>query len=452
MPGHMGVNLGKLRRSSTLRVMFLTALGMALGLAVTILIAARFGATALTDALFIALLIPRMLGNVARDATKFSLITVLLHAEKRDGLDAMRELTTRVLNLFLLLGLALVVIGFAAAPPIIALIGPGLDDAGRATAVTLFRWCLPMLMFALGSAVLEVLLNSQRQFAAAALRNAAAPAVVIALMVASWKSSHTAWWVAVGYSAGAAVFFLWLAARARATLAWRYRVRDMPDGNTWRVLRRDVGLPLTGFTVRQSSRIVERSFASLTGAGGVAHYSFAYQLLAAIQNLVGTSVALTGQPRLTEHDLAGDRVMFFRLLRRRVGITLLFSAPMAVVLMALHKPIVAALFGWGSFDAEAVEATARVLLWLGPAIIFYCLIPVLTSALYAQQRVGAVLANMCLMAAINIVGAWFGYRCMGLTGIALAATITSAVSVANLTFLLVLKRSPAPTSGGGGAG
>lgn len=450
MPTLMAPSFAKLRRSSTVQVMALTALGMALALAVTILIAARFGATALTDALFVALLLPRLLSNVCRDATKFSLVTVLLRIESADvgGPAAMCRLVTRVLNLFLMVGLALMAVGFVAAPPIVALIGPGLEAPDRAAAVTLFRLCLPMLFFGLGSAVLEVLLNSQRLFAAAALRNAAAPAVVIVVLALTWNSTHTERWVAVGFSGGAAVFFFWLAARARAALGWRYRVTDLPDAETWRILRRDVGLPLTGFTVRQSSRVAERAFATLTGAGGVAYFSFAYQLLAAVQNLVGASIAMTGQPRLTAHDIAGDRAQFFGLLRRRVGVTLAFAAPLAVVVMAMNRPIVALLYGRGSFDAEAVDATARVLLWLGPAIVFYCLIPVLTSALYARQRVGAVLANMCAMAAINIVGAWVGYRFMGLTGIALAATITSAVSVINLTCLLALHRGAWAEAGG----
>ena len=68
-----------------------------------------------------------------------------------------------------------------------------------------------------------------------------------------------------------------------------------------------------------------------------------------------------------------------------------------------------------------MAASAAVLFVLGPAVILYCLAPVLTSALYAQKRYGEVLYNMCLAAAANVVLAFALFHWLGLTGIAWAA-------------------------------
>ena len=68
--------LSRLWRSSTQRVISLGGVGMALALFADVLIVRRLGFSATTDALVIALTLPRLIGTIGRDATKFSLMTV----------------------------------------------------------------------------------------------------------------------------------------------------------------------------------------------------------------------------------------------------------------------------------------------------------------------------------------------------------------------------------------
>lgn len=409
-----------------------------MALLVDILIAARLGAAGATDALIIALTLPRLLGTVGREATKFSLLTVFIHTRQDQGEEAFRDFARRVLNLFLLIGAVVTVAGIVLAGPAVRVMGPGLGDEAQLLAVWLLQLCSPVALFALGSAVLEVTLNSQKQFVITALRNAVSSLAIVAVVLVTWRSERAAMWIAAGHSAGYCLLFFTLLHYTFHRLGIGWNPLRWPTRCTLRQLRGTIALPLAGFGVRQGSRVIERAIASLAPGGGVAAYYFAYRLLGSLQNLVGVSVALTGQPRLTEHDLAGDPKRFTRMLRQRAIATVLISLPIAAAVMLLSKPAIALLYGYGKFDPAAIDLTSDILWYLGPAVVFYCVTPVLMSGLYARKRFGLVLYNMCLAGAANVILAWRLFSYMGLTGLAAAVSASSAISVVNLLILLTI--------------
>jgi len=317
----------------------------------------------------------------------------------------------------------------------VSVIGFGLEADGRALSAQLLMLLSGVVLFASGSAVLEVMLNSRRHFTVTALRNAVAPCVVIVVMLVTWENERAPYWIAGAFTAGYGLYFLMLAVSAFRRLGFGPGSMRWPTGRTLALLRSTVSYPLSGFGIRQLARVAERSIASMGQEGSVAAYYYAYRLLAAIQNIVGVSVALTGQPKLTEHDLAGERSHFIQTLRKRIGLILVISAPAAVALMLLSRPIIELLYSRKGMDSAGLDASASVLFILGPAVIFYCLTPVLNSALYAQKRYRAVLYNMCLAAGSNVLLAFVLFKWLGLTGVAWAATIAAVLSVMDLLWL-----------------
>lgn len=434
----------KLWHSSTQRVMTLGGAGMVLALLADVLIFRRFGGfNTTTDAIVIALTLPRLIGTVGRDATKFSLMTVFIEVRKDKGDAVFADLGARVLNLFFGIGLALTAIGLLFAGPVTSIVGWGLTPEDKALAATLLRLSAGISLFALSSAVLEVMLNSHKHFTITALRNAVAPCVVIAVILATWRNEDAPYWIAGAFTVGYLLYFVMLWINAATKMNFSPDPGRLPNKQTFKKLRGTIGYPLTGFGVRQMARVAERAIASLGPTGSVAAYYSAYRLLAALQNIVGVSVALTGQPKLTEHDLAGESGRFYAALRRRVRMILILSVPAAIVLMLLSRPIIKLLFG--RMEPAGLDAASAVLFILGPAVVFYCLTPVLNSALYAQKRYGAVLYNMCLAAGSNVVLAFVLFKWLGLTGVAWAASLAAVVSVLNLIWVLARpSRTPVP--------
>lgn len=407
-------------------------MGMVLALMADVLIVRRFGFTATTDALVIALTLPRLIGTVGRDATKFSLMAVFIGVQKQQGDEACNDLSVRVFNLFLGIGFVLMMAGLLLAGHIVAVIGWGLEPNDQVLSATLLRLMSAIAMFALASAVLEVMLNSRKHFTVTALRNAVTPCVVITTTLLTWRNDYAPQWIAGAFTFGYAIYLQMLLVNASRKVGFTPKPACLPDRRTFDQLRGTIGYPLAGFGVRQAARVAERAIASLAPSGSVAAYYYAYRLLAAIQNIVGVSVALTGLPKLAEHDLAGEREEFNRAIRQRIGWVLAIAVPAAALLMLLSRQIIVLLFGRGGMNPEGIDSAANVLFILGPAVIFYCMIPVLNSALYARKRFGTVLCNMCFAAVTNVLLAFFLFKWLGLPGVAWAAMITAMLSMLNL--------------------
>lgn len=427
---------GHIWRSATQRVMSITGIGMLAALAVDVLLAARLGTSVATDALVIALSLPRLVDTVAREGTKFSLLALFIERQQELSSEKYLDFVSGLLNLLLAIGVGCTILGWLFAPAIITLLGPGLTPEGHIQAVQLLRLSMPLTLFALGSTALGVLLNSQQHFVVVSTRNGVVSVFVVLVIGLAWQSPQFSAWVAGAYTLGSGLFFgllLWYTiSRTGFAINWR----AWPDRTALRQLGQATAYPTVGFGVRQGARMVERALASLVPGGGVSAYYFAFRLISSVQSIVGVSVATTGLPSITRYDLSGNTKKFMQSLRRQVGRVVLVGLPVSLGVLVFHDQITSLLYGRGAFSAGSVEQTGQILQWLGLGIVLMCSIPVLNSSLYAQRRFSWVLYNMVFATIVNIGLAWWLSRYWGLVGIAIAVVVSAAVSVANLWILI----------------
>ena len=135
-------------------------------------------------------------------------------------------------------------------------------------------------------------------------------------------------------------------------------------------------------------------------------------------------------------DAANDKKKLGRTLNRNVRIAIIIGLPVMLILLIFHGHISWILYGRGATDQTAIELIGQLLFWLSVGLIFSCLIPVLNAGLYAQKAYKAIFSNMVTMALLNFVAAVGLIEMRGLTGVALAVSITALLAVGNLTRLL----------------
>ncbi len=99
-------------------------------------------------------------------------------------------------------------------------------------------------------------------------------------------------------------------------------------------------------------------------------------------------------------------------------------APMTVALLVLRDPIVAFVYGRGSFDARDAALTALALAAYGLGLVPMALRDLATRALYARRdsRTPALVAVAAM--AVNVAGDVVLGRWLGITGLALATTLS----------------------------
>lgn len=423
-------------RSPSQRVITVTGIGMLLALLADILIAARFGATVIADAIIIAISFPRLIETVSREGTKFSLTALFVEEERQRTEIEFHNYANGILNLFLIIGLALMVVSWIFAPQLMIVFGAGLPDEMRALSAVLMRLSLPIMVFALGATVLGVLLNSREHFVIVATRNMAIPGLIIVAMLAAWNNLELLpKLIAAAHAVAYFIYFLVLWMYARQKLQLRLDIRQWPRWSATRSLAVAVLYPTAGLTVNQGARVLERSIATLVAPGGASAYYFAARLVSALQSIIGVSIAITGLPSLTRHKLDEYRGAFLRRLRRQVTYVVLISVPLAISVAIFAPIIIEMLYARGNFDTSAASSTSQVLRFLAPAILFLSIAPVLNSSLYAQKRYAWILLNLIFLSSFSVGFAWLLSRQLGLVGIAISVVLTSLINVFNLYML-----------------
>ena len=423
-------------QSATQRVMSITVLGMAMSLLVDLFIATRLGATAEADALIIALTLPRLIEITAREGTRFSLLTTFVDAKERLTTNKFERFVSSLLNLFLAAGGILVVLGWILAPVAMSLMAPGLSEAARIEATQLFRYAIPLTIFALGSTVLEAFLNSLAHFMAASVRNAVISTIVVVGIMLAWHGQQMPMWTIVGYTVGYCLFFLWLLRYTLVRIDFQYHWKAWPGRDDFTNFWRAIFYPTAGLSVRQGSRIVENALASLVAPGGVSAYYFAFRLISAAQTIVGVSIATTGLPRIAQYALDGDREKFARALRSQITKVVAVSLPVVVMIMLFGRQIVGLLFGRGEVTAESIQTITQIVKYLSVSLVFWSIVSILNSALFALQKYSWTLYNIIVNTVVHLLLAWLLSFRWGLVGLAVATTFLTALRAVSTNALI----------------
>ncbi len=428
-------SLGIVWRSDTQRVMSLTVIGMMLAFVMDIMIAAKLGTGQTADSLILALSFPIMLDTVMREGTKSSLVPLFMEQKVNLNPEKFQYFISGLFNFGFLIGIIITVLIEILAPGVIPILTPKLSPAGRSQTVYLLQICAPLIIFVPNITMLSVLLNSQKRFSTAALRNAIAPGLVVLSLAIFWGLQDVSYMIAVTHVLGFALFFVILLIQSYRH-GFKYHWSALPSKTDLRKLGSFSSLPTLGFTLAQGLRLAERLLASLVAVGGVSAYYFALRIFSAVQTIIGVSIATTSLPAMTEQNLAGDRDRFSKIVRKNLLGTLALTTPIVLAIVFFHKTIISILYGRGAFDATSVNLTSQILFWLGLGLIFNCIIPPLQSVLYAQKRYKAVFMNMVLILLVNISLAWILSQMLGLIGISIALSISVAVAAINLVYVL----------------
>jgi putative peptidoglycan lipid II flippase len=398
-------------------VSLLTLVSRVTGLARELLMAAAFGASALTDAFNVAFRIPNLFRRLfAEGAFSQAFVPVLATVKEREGAEAARHLIDRAATVLAWVLLLVSIVGVLAAPALVWLLASGLRESavhgvagpGAATpyeaAVLMTRWMFPyiacMSLVALGAGVL----NTWRRFAVPAatpvLLNVAM--ILAALFAANWGAPWLAargiepiYTLAVGVLVGG-VLQLGAQAWALKRMQLLPRIGLSPkalraawaDAGTRRVLTL-MAPALLGVGVAQLSLLINTQIASYLAPGSVSWLSYADRLMEFPVALLGVALGVVLMPQLAAaksmSDAAQGAALYSELLDWGLRLVLLLALPCALALALFAEPLTAVLYHYGAFTARDVQMTAAALIGWGAGLLGVVAVKVLAPAYYANQ-------------------------------------------------------------------
>jgi putative peptidoglycan lipid II flippase len=335
-------------------VTVLSAAGSALGLVRDLTLAALFGATAETDAFFVAWTIPESATPIMMEGAMSALLVPLFsHDLERTG--TFKHALGGVLFPLLLLFGALALLTAVAAPLIVDVLAPGLDD--RSAGIENVRIASLTILFMGISGYLMAALRSKQIFGwPASVYIAYNVGILATIVVLHHELGIVA--AAVGLAVGAACMvliqlpvFLKVVEMSRPTLRPPRELLQRLSGF----------FSLATYSIARHGQVyVERIAGSLLAAGTITHLNYATKV-AQLPMMMALTVPLVTLPELSRSAAAGREDRFRSIVERNLRLGTFFIFPIIGLLLVLGSSLVAVLFERGAFESSDTAATADIL-------------------------------------------------------------------------------------------
>lgn len=370
------------------------------GLARELLIAALFGASALTDAFNVAFRIPNLFRRLfAEGAFSQAFVPVLAATRAEHGDEQTKTAIDSVATVLAWVLLAFSVMGVLLAPALVWLLASGLRQGpGFDAAVTMTRWMFPYIGFMSMVALSAGILNTWKRFAVPA----ATPVLLnVCMILAAWLGAP--WLATCGvdaiYALPAGVMLgglFQLSAQVpalrrlgllpRIRFSWE-AVRTAWSNDATRRILRLMAPALLGVGVAQISLLINTQIASHLAAGSVSWLSYADRLMEFPTAMLGVALGSVLMPQLAAARATGDGDRYAAMLDWGLRLVLLLALPCAAALLVFAQPLVAVLYHYGAFTDRDVQQTTLSLTGYGVGLLGLVAIKVLAPGYYASQDI-----------------------------------------------------------------
>lgn len=444
-------------------VSLLTLVSRITGLVRELLIAATFGASAMTDAFNVAFRIPNLFRRLfAEGAFSQAFVPVLAASKTQNGEAETRLLVDRVATLLAWVLLLTCLIGVAAAPWLVWAMASGLkqEPAGYGAAVFMTRWMFPYIGFMSLVALSSGILNTWKRFAVPA----ATPVLLnLAMIAAAWLGApwfgrhgiEPVYALAAGVMAGGLLqLAVQVPALLRLGLLPRIRLSPSAIRAAWadpaaQNIARLMVPALLGVSVAQISLLINTQIASHLAPGSVSWLTYADRLMEFPTAMLGVAIGVVLMPQLAAAKAANDGARYSAMLDWGLRIVVLLAVPCAVALLTFAQPLVATLYHYGAFTDRDVGQTTTALMGYGAGLLGLVAIKVLAPGFYASQdirtpvRIAVVVLVITQLLNIALV------PYLQHAGLALAIGIGALINASWLLAGLIRRGSYTPASGWG---
>jgi putative peptidoglycan lipid II flippase len=391
------------------------------------------------DAFQIGFRVPNLLRDLfAEGALSAAFVPTYARTLKEDGPAGAHRMASRVFTVLGVVLCALVLLGIAAAEPLVRWLAPGYEAVpGKAElTITLTRVMMPFLFLVSFAAVAMGMLNAEERFGLPAVSPAMFNAATILWGVLLWKLGLPPAQVALGWAVGtllggAAQFLIQVP--GLRSLGFRFRPEWAPGDPGLRRIAALMTPATVGLAAVQINIFINSYFASYE-PGAVAALSYAFRILYLPIGIFGVAVGTIATSGFARRAAEGDTAGMQATLGQSLSMLGFLTLPATAGLLALATPIVRLLYERGAFTPAATRQTAAALVFYAIGLFAYTAVKVLAPAFYALGTPRVPLLASAAAVATNLTVNLALFRVLGFRAVALG---TSLASVLNAAVLLV---------------
>jgi putative peptidoglycan lipid II flippase len=395
-------------------------------------IAYAFGATGLTDAFYIALIVPDMIGGWISSALTDSMIPVLKEEISRSFASA-QKLMASVFWVGMAILSLLTVIGYCLRDPIIYLLAPGLSVSGHEEAVRLLGVMLLSVVFSGLSGILWGIHNAHERFSYPALVGIVHNVLflVVGLVFGGlFGIQALAYAYLVGTLGRLFVQFI-------PFLNQKYLM--LPKGLIHPSMLKMVGLMfpiLISTGVGTLNLIVDRMLASGLPSGYLSDLNFASKLGLLPVGIINSSLAVTLYTRFVNHSLDGENAKLRHAVVSGLSWTTFLGISIGTAFIFYSGSLIELMFHHGAFAADDVWVASGPLKVYGYFMVFYLISPLLTRFFFAKRENAFVARSSFYAVAVNIVLSIATVHYLGVIGLALSNALSQVIFVIQMVWVM----------------
>ena len=405
---------------------FYTIISRLLGYLRDVLLAIFLGTSFLADAFFVAFRIPNTFRRLFAEGTFNAAFVPSYTSELIKNKSKSNKFANDVFNLLFLGLLFLVLVIEIFMPAFVSLIAPGFveDKEKIDLAIDLTRITFPFLLFVSLSSFFAAILNSHNKFAAAS----AAPIIlnivlITILFFGKYLDDSLIYLMSYGVSLAGflQLVFLYKFVKKFYTinLKFYFTINKKVKFFFKKLLPSIFSSGVTQINIRVGTIIA--SFE----ASAVSYLYYADRIYQINLAIAGIAISVVILPQLTKNIITGNKAKILKIQNKALELSMFLSLPASIALVIGSEEIISALFGYGSFNNEAVSNSAKALFYFSLGLPAFGLIKVFSTFFFANHDTKTPFYISLIAVTLNVLVSVYYFKSIGFIIIPIATTFSS---------------------------
>lgn len=419
-----------------LSIMFITIISKVFGFARDVTLSYFYGASNITDAYLISIIIPTAIFGIISSGIATGYIPMYTKIEKLEGSKEGNRYTNNLINILFVLCSVILVFGLTFTTPLVKIFASGFTGETLELTVKFTRVGLVAMYFTGLVSIFVGFLQIKNNYIIPALIGLPLNIFTILSIIISAKGNIIL--LAIGTVIATASQLLLL-----IPFVYKRGYRYKPILNIKDKYIKDmiyIALPvIVGVSVNQINVLVDRTIASKIVEGGISALNYASQPNGFVQGILVLPIVTALYPMISKMAAEKNMESLKKSVSEAINVINLLVTPAIVGCMVFSKPIIIFLFGRGEFNEQAIAVTSVALFFYSLGMLGFGLREVLARAFYSLQDTKTPVINAAIAVVLNIILNVILSRFMGIGGLALATSI-SAIFGTILLFISLRKK------------
>ena len=405
---------------------FYTIISRLLGYLRDILIAMFLGTSLLADVFFVAFRIPNTFRRLFSEGAFNAAFIPSYTSEAIKGKSKSNKFANEIFNLLFVSLLFLILIIQLFMPFFLSLIAPGFNGNSEKMelAIYLTRITLPFLIFVSLSSFFSAILNSHNKFAAASATPIILNIVMIGILLfGKILNDDLVYYLSYGVSIGGLLqlIFLYFFVKKFFNLKFDFTFKiNKKVKNFFEKL-----LPsIFSSGVTQINILVGTIIASFQSSA-ISYLYYADRIYQINSAIAGIAIGVVILPQLSKFIKLKNKDKILSIQNKALELSMFLSLPACFGILIGSEEIISALFGYGSFSADAVSNSAKALYYFGLGLPAFALIKVFSTFFFANHDTKTPFYISLVSVILNILISIYYFNKIGFIIIPIATSISS---------------------------